>query len=209
MSHFAEIDGDGNVIRVIVAESANWCQQWLGGTWIQTSYSGSIRKKYAGIGYKYREDLDAFIPPQPVFNYDLNPETADWIFPEGDHIYVPIATDAAVPLSQALYSLISPTPGMYCGVIPHPTRPEVCTLQLRTTDVVPISLGANPEQLQNVLTPFVAAQALTQEELTGIVTAVQQLAGQEVRLIDLIPPSWQPFVMTKEQAIEQGWISDT
>lgn len=207
MSHFAEIDSDGNVLRVIVAESADWCQQWLGGTWIQTSYTGSVRKKYAGIGYKYRADIDAFVPPQPIFNYDLDPNTADWVFPDGNHIYVPIATEAAVPLSQAIYSLVFPSEnGMYCGVIPHPTRSDVCTLQLRDTDVVPLHVSANSNSLREVLTPFVQQQQLTQQELDGIVTAIEQLGGTEVRIIDLIPPSWQPYVMDKQTAQSQGWI---
>lgn len=209
MSHFAEIDSDGNVLRVIVAESAAWCEQWLGGNWIQTSYNATIRKNYAGIGYKYRADLDAFVPPQPIFNYDLNPDTADWVFPDGNHIYVPIAKDAAVYLSKAIYSLIDPSSeGMYCGIVPHPTRPEVCTLQLRDTDIVPLHVAANPEPLRQVLTPFVQQQQLTQEELDNIITAIGQLSGQEVQIINLIPPSWQPYVMTKEQAITLGWINE-
>jgi hypothetical protein len=207
MSHFAEIDSDGNVLRVIVAESAAWCQQWLGGTWIQTSYSGSMRKKYAGVGYKYREDLDAFVPPLPIFNYDLDPNTADWVFPDGDHIYVPIATESAVYLSKAIYSLINPLQeGMYCGVIPHPTRPEVCTLQLRAVDVVPINVAADPSPLHAVLAPFVEQQQLTLQELNGIIGAISQLGGQDVRIVDLIPASWQPYVMDEETARSQGWI---
>ena len=207
MSHFAEIDRNGNVLRVIVAESADWCQRWLGGSWIQTSYSGSMRKRYAGVGYKYRADLDAFVPPQPIFNYDLDPNTADWVFPDGDHIYVPIATESAVYLSKAIYSLINPLEeGMYCGVIPHPTRPEVCTLQLRQSDIVPVHVAANPQQLQEVLSPFVAQQQLTQVELDGIVGSIGQLGGKDVRIVDLIPPSWQPYVMDKEAAKSQGWI---
>jgi hypothetical protein len=207
MSHFAEIDSDGNVLRVIVAESAEWCSKWLGGNWIQTSYSGSIRKKYAGIGYKYRADLDAFIPPQPIFNYDLDPNTADWVFPDGDHIYVPIAAESAGYLSRAIYSLINPSEeGMYCGVIPHPTRPEVCTLQLRSSDIVPVHVAADPGLLRAVLEPFVENQQLTQEELDGIVSAIGQLGGQDVQIVDLIPPSWQPYVMTESQARDLGWI---
>jgi hypothetical protein len=73
MSHFAEISGSGSgsitytVVNVIVAEQ-NFIDSGAVGTgsnWVQTSYSGSIRKNYAGIGYTYDESRDAFIPPQP------------------------------------------------------------------------------------------------------------------------------------------------
>ena len=72
MSHWAEIDDTNTVIRVLVGdnndpagdEGYQWLIDNLGGTWIKTSYNGNIRKNYAGIGYKYDADLDAFISPQ-------------------------------------------------------------------------------------------------------------------------------------------------
>ena len=80
MAHFAEIDANGVVQRVIVVANKDtadvdgneseaigvaFCQKLLGGNWVQTSYNGNFRKRYAGIGYKYDADLDAFVPPQP------------------------------------------------------------------------------------------------------------------------------------------------
>jgi len=70
MSHWAEIDKDNKVIRVLVAdnndpagdEGYQWLIDNLGGTWIKTSYNGSIRFNYAGIGYTYDEVRDGFIP---------------------------------------------------------------------------------------------------------------------------------------------------
>ena len=73
MSHFAEISGSGSgsitytVVNVIVAEQ-DFIDSGAAGSvsnWVQTSYNGSIRKNYAGIGYTYDENRDAFIPPQP------------------------------------------------------------------------------------------------------------------------------------------------
>lgn len=207
MSHFAEIDENGNVLRVIVADSLEWCQTRLGGTWIETSYTASQRGNYAGIGYTYRSDIDKFIPPQPVYNYDLDTETARFIFPPGDHVYIPIATEAAFPLSHSLYSLIDPTtPGMYCGVVPHSTRPEVVALQLRSTDQIPIALGADPSPLAAILAPFVEMQQLTQEELDGILAEITAMAGQTIPISTLIPPSWQPYVMDNQAAIDQGYL---
>lgn len=72
MSHFAEIDNNNLVIRVLVGdnndpngdEGYQWFIDNLGGMWIKTSYNGTIRKNFAGIGYTYDDVRDAFIPPR-------------------------------------------------------------------------------------------------------------------------------------------------
>ena len=79
MSHFAEIDKDGIVQQVIVAEQ-DYINSGLVGdsfNWIQVSYSGSFRKKYAGIGYKYDKTKEIFIEPQPYSSWTLD-ENSDW-----------------------------------------------------------------------------------------------------------------------------------
>ena len=73
MSHFAELDNDNKVVRVLVGDNTDpagdegyqWLLDNLGGTWIKTSYNGTIRYNYAGIGYTYDQDADAFIAPRP------------------------------------------------------------------------------------------------------------------------------------------------
>lgn len=50
-------------------------------TWVQTSYNGNIRKNYAGIGYTYDSQRDAFIPPKPYPSWVLNEETCRWDSP--------------------------------------------------------------------------------------------------------------------------------
>ena len=73
MSHFAEIDLDNKVTRVLVGdnndpagdEGYQWLIDNLGGTWIKTSYNNNIRGTYAGIGYAYNAAEDIFITPQP------------------------------------------------------------------------------------------------------------------------------------------------
>lgn len=88
MAHFAELDENNTVLRVIVvpdeheADGENWCHQLLGGRWKQTSYNGNIRYNYAGIGYVYDSVNDAFIPPKPSENATLDPVTFRWIEPE-------------------------------------------------------------------------------------------------------------------------------
>jgi hypothetical protein len=79
MSHWAEIDADSKVIRVLVGdnndpagdEGYQWLIDNLGGTWIKTSYNSTIRYNYAGIGYTYDPIDDAFIAPVPCDHPEL------------------------------------------------------------------------------------------------------------------------------------------
>lgn len=97
MSHFAELDENNIVLRVLVGdnnlpnEGYDWFVENLGGTWVQTSYNGTIRKNFAGIGYRYDEELDAFIAPKPYESWTLNTQTAKWMsptpYPQDGRIY--------------------------------------------------------------------------------------------------------------------------
>ncbi len=95
MAHFANIDENNIVTQVLVVDNsvehrgedflAN--EMGLGGRWIQTSYNGNFRKRYAGIGYKYDELNDVFIEPQPYPSWTLN-ENFDWVAPiQAPHEY--------------------------------------------------------------------------------------------------------------------------
>ena len=89
MAHFAEIDSDNKVVRVLVVPDnvedrgqdylAN--DLGLGGTWIQTSYNNRIRKNYAGVGFDYDATRDAFIAPKPYASWLLNENTCQWEAP--------------------------------------------------------------------------------------------------------------------------------
>jgi hypothetical protein len=87
VSHFAEIDNNNIVTRVLVGnndfpnEGYDWFVENLGGTWIKTSYNANIRKNFAGIGYTYDEGRDAFIPPKPYESWLLNEYTCQWEAP--------------------------------------------------------------------------------------------------------------------------------
>jgi hypothetical protein len=105
MAHFAEINENNEVVRVLVVDDmheadgenylANTCG--LGGKWIKTSYNSSagkhllggvaLRKNFAGIGYTYDEDRDAFIPPKIFDSHVLDEETCTWVAP------IPMPTD--------------------------------------------------------------------------------------------------------------------
>ena len=93
MSHFAEINSDNIVQRVIVAEQ-NFINSGLVGdsfNWVQTSYNGNFRKNYAGSGYTYDKVRDAFIAPQPYPSWTLVEATCQWEaptpYPTDDKMY--------------------------------------------------------------------------------------------------------------------------
>lgn len=84
MSHWAEIDENNIVIRVLVGDNEQEDEgeafmNSLGGTWVKTSYNANIRKNFAGIGHIYDANLDAFMMPKPMEgNWILNETTAQW-----------------------------------------------------------------------------------------------------------------------------------
>jgi hypothetical protein len=109
MAHFAKVK-DGVVTQVIVAE-ADFFDTFVDsepGEWIQTSYNTRggqhydpetgevddgtpLRKNYAGIGFTYDRDRDAFIPPQPFASWTLNDDSCLWespiAYPDDDAMY--------------------------------------------------------------------------------------------------------------------------
>jgi hypothetical protein len=94
MAHFAKLNSDNIVMALNVVDNdilldennieqeskgLTFLQEIHGWTdWKQTSYNASIRKNYAGIGYKYDSTRDAFIPPQPFSSWTLNETTCRW-----------------------------------------------------------------------------------------------------------------------------------
>ena len=106
MAHYAQIDSNNIVTQVIVVADADtadaqgnhmesigiaFCQRLIGGNWKQTSYNthGGVhslggtpfRKNYAGLGYTYDAQRDAFIPPKPYASWVLNETTCLWNAP--------------------------------------------------------------------------------------------------------------------------------
>jgi hypothetical protein len=97
MAHFAQLDENNVVTQVIVVSNnelldANgqereelgvaFCQRLFGGNWKQTSYNHNLRVRYAGIGYSYNADLDAFVPPKPYPSWVLINTTAMYEAPK-------------------------------------------------------------------------------------------------------------------------------
>ena len=82
-TYFAEIDKNNVVLRVIVASQAFIDSGKAGPVknWVQTTVDGSLRKNYAGKGYKYDKVRDAFIPPKTSSTATLDGATAKWVEP--------------------------------------------------------------------------------------------------------------------------------
>lgn len=98
MAHFAKVNDEWVVEQVIVVNNkvllnedgieCDWlgeqfCQQLYGvdTKWIQTSYNGNKYKNFAGIGYTFDPDRNAFIPPAPYPSWNLNEDTCQWESP--------------------------------------------------------------------------------------------------------------------------------
>lgn len=95
MAHFAELDENNIVLRVIVVSDndclnengnesefvgAKFCSHLLGGRWIQTSYNNNIRQRFAGPGFYYDEEKNVFIGLQPFPSWVLD-ENNEWVAP--------------------------------------------------------------------------------------------------------------------------------
>jgi hypothetical protein len=95
MAHFAELDENNIVIRVIVVNNElldengvekeqkgiEFCQSLFGGNWVQTSYNGGFRARFAGVGFLYDSNYDVFISPKPFESWLFSETIFDWIPP--------------------------------------------------------------------------------------------------------------------------------
>jgi hypothetical protein len=90
MAHFAKVNDIGIVEEVIVAEQDFINTLPDASSWIQTSYNTyggqhpegrPLRKNFAGIGFTYDREKDAFIPPRPSVSWALNEDTCLWESP--------------------------------------------------------------------------------------------------------------------------------
>jgi hypothetical protein len=96
MAHFAKLGQDNTVLQVVVVANSDtsdqngnevesfgqeFCNRLLGGNWVQTSYNANFRKNFAGIGYTYDTQRDAFIPTKPYQSWLLDETTCTWMPP--------------------------------------------------------------------------------------------------------------------------------
>ena len=119
MAHFVQLDESNVVIQTIVVSNAEvidvdgkeseekgiaFCQSLFGAdtVWKKTSYNGSIRKRYAEVGFLYDATFDAFIKPKPQANpsFIIDPVALDWVPP------VPRPTDAVYRWEESSVSWV-------------------------------------------------------------------------------------------------------
>jgi len=98
MAHYAFLDANNIVTEVIVGKDETelieglspetWYGNFRGQTCIRTSFNGNIRKNYAGIGFTYDADRDAFIPPKPDNATGFDENKCQWIVPVDDSSHI-------------------------------------------------------------------------------------------------------------------------
>ena len=99
MAHYAELDNEDNVLRVVVISNYNeldpltnieseeagisFCKSLYGEDtiWVKTSYNDSMRKHYAYVGGSYVREHDMFMPPKPFASWSLDVENGEWVAP--------------------------------------------------------------------------------------------------------------------------------
>lgn len=131
MAHFAKLDENNKVIEVNVVNNAvlldengiekeelgiQFLVEWSGGhtNWKQTSYNGSFRTRYAGVGYTYDPVRDAFLRVKPHHSFILDENTLDWIPPIPRPIYDP---------EQYCYDYYDVDKGEWV-LVPNPPQPD-------------------------------------------------------------------------------------
>ena len=108
MAHFAELDNNNVVLRVVVVgndcvpsdehiDGETWCINFFkGGTWKQTSYNHNFRKQYAGIDYVYNASKNKFLTQQPF---------ASWALDDSDDWQAPITYPSVIEGSDFIYDI--------------------------------------------------------------------------------------------------------
>jgi hypothetical protein len=130
MAHFAELDENNVVLRVIVVSNEDclnengqeseevgiaFCKSLLGEEtrWVQTSYSNAFRRRYAGTDFTYDPNLDIFVYPQPDDGWVYNTQTGEWFDPDiapGGATYEAIQS-ANLPTDEDILAQMQATKG--------------------------------------------------------------------------------------------------
>jgi hypothetical protein len=125
MAHFAELDDNNKVLRVIVVRNEDildengieqeqkgidFCVNLFGGTWIQTSFSGKFRKRLASSGDTYNPTYDAFIQPKHYSSWVFDSETLEYVAPTPmpDNLYMYVWDEETVSWNKVGEILLPP-----------------------------------------------------------------------------------------------------
>jgi hypothetical protein len=169
MAHFAQIDENGTVLQVIVvpnhkclndqgqedeAVGVAFCQSLIPYTnWVQTSYNGNIRRRYAGIGFTYDVTRDAFLPPQPYPSWLLNEETLDW--------YPPVPRPETV--TEGFYLEWNEESQTWQEIaIPEPVVTDVIFTEVIPEEVTPVEINLTTAVIEALSTATIEALSTSQ-----------------------------------------------
>lgn len=131
---------------------------------------------------------------------------------------IPIDPNLAVSFSRGLTRLLRPEhlrdehyiTDLFCGIIEHPQADGSFAtwplLDLPEWSEVPIHLEADGAEIAELLDIFVANNALTEAEASGIKSGIIAAAGTTVSVASFVPTSWTPYIMTAEQATAAGYF---
>lgn len=126
--------------------------------------------------------------------------------------YVEVKAEHCEMLNRAICRMLRPehlrdnyVTDLYAAMFTHPVDGRM-VLALPETQYVPVHIEASGDELKQVLDIFAKDGAITQAEAKAISDSVPMIAGTQVRVLDLIPPSWIDKVHTHEEMIEDGWF---
>lgn len=129
--------------------------------------------------------------------------------------YVVVKAEHAEHLNRSIMRLLRPahlrndyTTDLYCPMVTHPQLGYVA-LALPEFEIVPIHIESDGAELAAIMSIFVQDQAITIQESNGVIAAVQAMAGQNVRIVDFVPPSWSANIFNREQMEQQGWFTSS
>lgn len=156
-----------------------------------------------------KKEIERFVGGPPVFNYDFDYVNKKWMKDNIKSIYIPISKSIAYEMSSGLYQVVEGTgTGLYAEVIDHPDGQSYSVLKFAESDVIPVDINARVDILSGALQFAVDNGSITQQELDNILVAVPAYSGQEVNLVDFVPPSWADKIMSFQDVVVSGYFTN-
>ena len=126
-------------------------------------------------------------------------------------IYVPMTTQNAIDLSRNLFLVAYPNATnsvtqQYFNVVTHPSN-GMSVIAIPETMSIPVNVAANTQLIADVLAPFVAGGQILQIELDMIMESLESAKGDTILPAQLIPTSWQPYILSESQAEAEGYFN--
>ena len=226
MSHFARVNAKGIVEYVIVAEQDFIDTLPDATSWVQTSYNTRggvhllggtpLRKNYAGVGYSYDKQLDAFIPQKPFSSWTLNEETCLWDAPvpypnDGNNYFIGIVTNVITSLGYTpenvanksdSYTVSSSTTYASTKALVDGLATKQNTITGAATSITSSNLTASKAVVSDS-SGKVATSSTTSTEIgyvAGVTSAIQTQLDGKLSFNQYITGLWTPPLLTTYNA---------